>query len=251
MVITSPQNEVFKNLKHLESRKEILKLHTFLLAGEKVIHDFFKAAPPHLKALQWVLEENSSHMELTHKHFLSRKPLVFSASLFKELDLFNTKFPLLLLEFHPLADLSELKDSEPAAFLATGDPSNLGAIVRSCHAFGIRQIVITEECALPFLPRAVRAAAGGLFSVQFFLGPSIHKLQGDFYALDLAGESLPQTTWPKNTKWLIGEEGQGVPEHLQVKRVHIPMAPLAESLNASVAAAIAFYDFRLKHPLQK
>jgi len=58
------------------------------------------------------------------------------------------------------------------------------------------------------------------------------------YGLDMSGENIYSFPWPKDVHLILGEEGQGLPETLRVKRLKIPMSGKVESLNATVAASI-------------
>ena len=137
-----------------------------------------------------------------------------------------------------------------------GEPSNVGALVRTCQAFGVRKVVLLKEAASPFHPKATRAASGAVLSVQFVQGPSVEELTADtvsasLVALDVSGKDMSVFQWPKNVRILIGEEGQGLSGHDFHDTVSIPMAANMHSLNAVVAASIAMYAYRLRFPLRK
>ena len=46
------------------------------------------------------------------------------------------------------------------------DPGNLGTVIRSSAALGIDRLIITDDCADLYNPKTVRAAMGGLFSLD-------------------------------------------------------------------------------------
>ena len=58
-----------------------------------------------------------------------------------------------------------------------GDPQNIGSLIRSCAAFGIKKLILLEESSSPFLPKSLRAASGQIFNVPLFKGPSIAALE--------------------------------------------------------------------------
>jgi TrmH family RNA methyltransferase len=63
-------------------------------------------------------------------------------------------------------------------------------------------------------------------------------------ALAASGQPLAETSFPPSFCLLTGMEGPGLPPDWQARTVAIPMAPEVESLNATVATAIALYEWR-------
>ena len=47
-----------------------------------------------------------------------------------------------------------------------GNPGNLGAIMRTCDAVGVRRLVLLGDTTDPFHPLAVRASMGSLFALR-------------------------------------------------------------------------------------
>ena len=43
------------------------------------------------------------------------------------------------------------------------DPGNLGTIIRSCEAFGIDRLFLTDDCPDLYSPKVLRATMGGVF----------------------------------------------------------------------------------------
>ena len=126
-----------------------------------------------------------------------------------------------------------------------GDPLNLGAILRSAEAFGASRVILLEEAANPFLPKAIKASAGSSLRIAMEKGPSLGALSGEFIALDLEGTSLPDFRWPANPRLLVGEEGpglRGLSSAVCLQKISIPVHGV-ESLNAGVATSIALYSF--------
>ena len=132
------------------------------------------------------------------------------------------------------------------------DPGNLGTILRTAEAFALGAVVLCEGCADPFSPKVVRSTMGAVFRlpcVQLGLQEAVGRLHGSglpVYATALHTDSVPLTQVPLGrAAVIIGSEGRGVtPAALSLsdKRVIIPMAGRAESLNAGVAAAIVIYE---------
>jgi 23S rRNA (guanosine2251-2'-O)-methyltransferase len=134
------------------------------------------------------------------------------------------------------------------------DPHNVGAIARSAWAAGVTGLVVPTRRAAPIGPTAFKAAVGALehlrVSVQSSTADAVQRLRRlGVWTVGLTagtGESLfglPLLTEP--VAIVVGGEGGGlgrlVEERVDV-RAHIPMAAGSESLNASVAAALAVFE---------
>jgi TrmH family RNA methyltransferase len=123
------------------------------------------------------------------------------------------------------------------------DPGNVGAILRSAHAFGASSVAIGPDTADPFGPKAVRASMGSLFAVALARAPDVVELPGTTIAL-AAGQGRALHELPLgDVTLLIGAEREGLPaEVLQAagEIAHIPIRN--HSLNAAMAATVALYE---------
>jgi tRNA(Leu) C34 or U34 (ribose-2'-O)-methylase TrmL len=128
------------------------------------------------------------------------------------------------------------------------DPENVGAVLRSAAAFHVDRVVLLQEAAHPFHPKSLRAGGPPILELNLFSGPSIRDLPDmkvPLIALGADGVEIQEQNWPESFAMLPGVEGPGLPKDLpNVVKVGIPIAEHVESLNASVATAIALYDWR-------
>jgi 23S rRNA (guanosine2251-2'-O)-methyltransferase len=140
------------------------------------------------------------------------------------------------------------------------DPHNFGAIVRSAVAFGAHGLLTLKHRAAPVTPVVVRASAGATEHARIArvanLVQALDALrERDFAVIGLAvegAEDLPRLRAIEGPRVLVvGSEGRGlrrlVREHCS-DLVRIPMAGPIESLNASVAAAVALYALTSGQP---
>lgn len=156
----------------------------------------------------------------------------------------------------PFTDLDDLAEPSPAALVAVDhieDPHNLGAIVRSAVAAGMTGVIVPERRNAPVGAAAFKAAAGALETIRLAqvgsLASALRRLSdrgvwsvgldasGDrsLFGLDLLSEPVVVVVG--------GETGLGKLVHERVDVVaSIPMAAGTESLNASVAAALACFE---------
>lgn len=134
------------------------------------------------------------------------------------------------------------------------DPHNVGAIVRSAVAFGA-SILVPEHRASHVTPVVVRASAGATEHAQIARVTNLQKALLDLgqRGLEIVGldghsdGSIADLGEPPiaGRVIVVGSEGKGL-RRLVRKRcdriVSIPMRGPVESLNASVAAALAIYE---------
>jgi TrmH family RNA methyltransferase len=132
------------------------------------------------------------------------------------------------------------------------DPGNVGTVLRAAQAFGVSSVALGPGTADPYSPKAVRASMGAVFAVRLArAGPS--DLPGVKIALvPGAGVPLPEL-WrsdyvfgspsAKDLTLMIGAERAGLPDEVLAcadHKAHIPIQ--TDSLNAAMAATIAFYE---------
>ncbi|MEZ5996186.1 MAG: RNA methyltransferase [Hyphomonadaceae bacterium] len=134
------------------------------------------------------------------------------------------------------------------------DPQNVGAAFRSAAAFGARAVILQDRKSPPLTGVLAKAAAGAIELVPHVravnLGRAIETLRAlGYLTVALEGESeLPLAqalAGGRPVALAVGAEGKGlrpgVAEACE-RRARIPIAPAMESLNVSVAAAIALYE---------
>ncbi|HEU4351934.1 MAG TPA: RNA methyltransferase [Burkholderiales bacterium] len=139
----------------------------------------------------------------------------------------------------------------PAVFLeGVQDPSNVGAILRSAAAFGVKRVVMDSACADAWSPKALRAGMGGHFALTLHpaadLSAELNAFKGSLLStVPHGGMPLEEANLTGPVGWLFGGEGRGLSEEALCKvplRVTIPMAEGSESLNVAAAAAICLYE---------
>lgn len=236
MKIESSKNAVYRDLLALTKSKGLKDQKRCLVSGEKITNEVSKLAR---FSSFWIKTEK---MDLPPGEW--EKTITLSSDLFHDLDVCGTKKPLLCADFFEPKEFDQLEPFKATLYVALSDPTNLGALVRTCAAFDWEQIVLLKESAHPFLPKAIRAASGTCFSADFFKGPSIQDLQNpEIIALDMGGKVLEKSDIKKDMKLLVGEEGQGVPQNFPGQKLQIPISNKVESLNATIATSLMIYNW--------
>jgi TrmH family RNA methyltransferase len=121
------------------------------------------------------------------------------------------------------------------------DPGNIGTLMRTADAFGAG-VALSDGCADPTGPRAVRASAGAIFRVPVLGWDELPERCVGLVAR--GGEPLADVKLEPPLAFLLGAEREGLPEALATTchKVTIPTPGDAESLNVAAAGAIALYE---------
>ena len=121
------------------------------------------------------------------------------------------------------------------------DPGNVGTLLRTADAFGAA-VCLSDGCADPTSPKALRACAGSIWQVPVGAwddigGQRVALVAHGGVPLRSVDLSLPVT-------FLLGAEREGLAASVERDvEATIPIAG-AESLNVAAAGAIALYEWR-------
>ena len=238
--IESSSNALYKKLLSLTKSKGVREEQLCLVSGEKIIAEQISLEAP--RDAFWIFY-SESHPLFEMQPDLQR--VLLPKDLFRTLDVVGSDKPLACLSTPKISPWkSGVMPLQHELLCALGDPNNLGALLRSAKAFGIQNVVLLEESCHPFHPKAIKASSGACFGLSYTKGPSIKHLQDvqRLMALDLAAPSVREADFSQPWRLLLGEEGQGVPASLRCQKVSIPYPGNVESLNATIAASILFYE---------
>lgn len=158
---------------------------------------------------------------------------------------------------HPDDLLARAADRDEALLVVAldgvTDPRNLGAVVRSAAAFGAHGVLVPERRSAGMTAAAWKTSAGAAARVPVARAPNLARALAAYrkagvFVVGLAGDgsaSVDGLDLAREPLVLVaGSEGRGLSRVVaeQCDEVaRIPIAAAVESLNASVAAAIALY----------
>jgi len=129
------------------------------------------------------------------------------------------------------------------------DAGNVGSILRSAAALGVKQVLALKGTAGLWSPKVLRAGMGAHFGLNLVEQLSVEEL--DAAGVPLIATSshteheLHSVSLPEPCAWVMGHEGQGVSEALMARcalSVRIPQPGGEESLNVASATAICLYE---------
>ena len=130
------------------------------------------------------------------------------------------------------------------------DPGNLGSILRSCAAAGVRHVLLSKGSVHAWSPRAMRAGMGAHFALSIHEEVDLVAAAREFEGTRVATQPVaPRTVFDADLKgrvaFLFGNEGAGLSARLLEAAdsvVSIPMPGKAESLNVAAAAAVCLFE---------
>ncbi len=129
------------------------------------------------------------------------------------------------------------------------DPTNLGAISRTAEALGVSGIIISKNSCDPYSPKVIRASMGTILRLPIIVFEDFLKELIDsklkLYACVLKdAKNIEEVNFSDGSAILIGNEANGLTLKTveACEKITIKMSGKAESLNASVAAAIAMWE---------
>lgn len=152
-------------------------------------------------------------------------------------------------------DLSSFKPQDNSTVIiveGVEKPGNLGAILRSCEAFGIDALIVSDGKTDFYNPNVIRSSVGCLFGMKVFQADNQKTLEFlqennfNIYTtiMDETAEDLYKRDFKEKSAVLFGTEHSGLSDFWigKGKNTLIPMAGSIDSLNLSNAVAITCYE---------
>ena len=256
MIIESLQNEKIKNLNRLITDNRFRKKSGIFVVEGKQENE--RALQFGFENVEFYICENIfgiNHPE-GKIHFVSSQvyeKLAYRGSSEGIIGIYKTK------EFN----LNEFSPEENASVIVVESvekPGNLGAILRSCEAFGIDALIVTDTKVDFYNPNVLRSSVGCFFGMNVFSASNeetlafLQKNNFKIYTtfMDESAEDLYQKNFTEKSALFFGTEHSGLSDFWLNKgeNILIPMAGTIDSLNLSNAVAIACYEI-LRQKLDK
>ena len=256
MIIESLQNEKIKNLNRLITDNRFRKKSGIFVVEGKQENE--RALQFGFENIEFYICENIfgiNHHE-GKIHFVSSqvyKKLAYRGSSEGIIGIYKTK------EFN----LNEFSPKENASIIVVESvekPGNLGAILRSCEAFGVDALIVTDTKVDFYNPNVLRSSVGCFFGMNVFSASNEETLaflqKNNFKIfttfMDESAEDLYKKNFTEKSALFFGTEHSGLSDFWLNKgeNILIPMAGTIDSLNLSNAVAIACYEI-LRQKLNK
>jgi TrmH family RNA methyltransferase len=244
MELSKTKKSLFASLSQSKMRK---KHSLFIAEGEKSVSDLLSAFTPEAIIV-------SKDYKLTLD--IGDTPCYTASNAdLKEVSNLSTPSDIIAVFRMPEADSVYDIDSSRLYLMLDGvqDPGNLGTIIRTCHWFGIFDIIASRDTVDCFNPKTVQATMGSLgrVRVRYANLPEIVSKHPEMpvYGLLLDGENIFNAGLRECGFIVMGNEGNGISAEMR-KLVTDPLlippatADHGESLNVAIATAITLAQFR-------
>lgn len=166
---------------------------------------------------------------------------------------------LLETSLYPYADEYDLEELAAARAIVLAldsivDPQNVGTLLRTAEATGVRLVVIPSDRAAAITPSVVNASSGAVEHLRIVEEINLTRFlnrakDAGFWVAGLAGDEGAQPLFDSRMSppivLVVGSEGSGLRRLVREACdlvVSLPMAGRVESLNAAVAGSIALYE---------
>ncbi|WP_312075243.1 RNA methyltransferase [Chryseobacterium sp.] len=248
MIIESFQNEKIKYItKLLTDNRFRKKSELFVVEGQQ---ENQRAQKYHFEAVEFYICENIFTGEIPKEkiHYVSDKiyeKIAYRGSSEGIIGVYKTK----------QSNLISFKPKENSTVIiveGVEKPGNLGAILRSCEAFGIDALIVADGKTDFYNPNVIRSSVGCLFGMEIFQAENtevfefLQENQFNIYTtiMDESSEDLYKRDFNKRSAVLFGTEHSGLSDfwYGKGKNTLIPMSGSIDSLNLSNAVAITCYE---------
>jgi len=161
----------------------------------------------------------------------------------------------------PVKVISDIRNEEDLVIIldSLNDPQNVGSIIRTAYAFGVKTIIYSKHNSFEITPFLIKSASGAFENVKLIEVTNLNKTidflkKNNFWIVGLDSKSeIEISSVPKDLKKAVvfGSENKGIKKLIldncdfRVK-VNIKKDKLIDSLNVSNAAAITLFEFRKK-----
>ena len=239
MLYSSINNEKIKNIKKLNTKKYRDELGMYLVEGEHLVREAYEN-----NILEELILLENTDIDIDIKtSYVTKNVLKYISNL----DTPNGIIGICK------KNESTLKGNKIVILDDIQDPGNLGTIIRSCVAFNVDTLVLSNNTVDLYNSKVIRATQGMLFKLNIIIEKNLEELvkslkqkKYKIYTTNVKnGNSLKSIEKSDRFAIIMGNEGNGVSEELNLlsdEYLYIDMNKSCESLNVAVATSIILYE---------
>jgi len=256
-IITSFHNQRVKDAAKLRSRRHRDAQQRVLIDGAREIQRAIDADVPILEAFVCQARANSLESQRVLEEFEERNVPTFqvAAAIFERLAYGDRNEGVLAVATLPASTLDRLPSPDGGivgVLVGVEKPGNVGAVVRSADATGVRALIVADGATDLYNPNAIRASLGTLFTMPVCRASSSETITwlrdhgvAIFAARVDATRLYTEVDFSGAVAIALGSESRGLPSDWDIEdvtSVGLPMQGSADSLNVSTTAAVLFYE---------
>ncbi len=246
--ITSLQNPLIKQLKKLHTTGGRQEQGLFLLEGIKLCREAMENGI----SIRYCLAGEDEQAQRIARMCDAEVSYLVSDSVIEKLSTAKSPQKIIMAARIPARHPCQISGNMVLALDGISDPANFGSMLRTAEAFGVTDILCSDQTVDLYSAKVLRGAMGSSFRVRVYRGNLVERIKelqkNEYvvYATALTDNSvfLHQTDFSKKCIIVIGNEGNGVSKEileLADHRILIPMAGKNESLNAAAATAVVLW----------
>lgn len=255
MIITNMQNLQIKSVAALQKKKYREEEGQFVIEGVRFVEEALQAEADIVQIYYIAKAQEQDRAAVLLQRATNQGIVVQEVNDGVMHKLSNTDTPqgiLAVVKMPP--QVSTVSQLQGLGLLIDGvqDPGNLGTILRTAHAAGVKQVWLTPGTVDVYNPKTLRSTMGSIFHLHIItIGEEefLHRAQVSGWQVvvaDVTGQHpYYQVDMLQPTVVVVGSEAHG-PSALLVERsnqvVTIPMPGQAESLNVGIAAGILLFE---------
>ena len=250
--ITSVDNTRYKALLKLaHSSRERRKAGLSLLDGVHLVSSYCEHVGQPTQLAVSKSGFDSSEIQVLLSALAPFEPLLLSDALFRQLSTVETPTGILAAVVTPRPRAIEVAEVNSCVLLeGIQDPGNLGSILRSAAAAGIKHVFLSMDSVYAWSPRVLRAGMGAHFMLQIHEQCDLLQFTRSFRGRVIAtnhhaGENVFDVDLTGKVALVFGNEGKGISQPLLAlahQQVAILMPGKVESLNVAAAAAVCLFE---------
>jgi TrmH family RNA methyltransferase len=235
-------NKQIKLINSLHSKKGRKENDLFLVEGEKSILELVKS--------NFIIEFfvlNEFQVSLADKiGQFCKSPIYFldAESIQKLSTLVNNEIGIAVVQQKKFPSF-QIQDRFTIVLDGIRDPGNLGSIIRICDWYGLKQLVLSDDCTEFYNPKVIISSMGSFSRIEFTYVdlPEFFKENKEYRKIGavLNGENIHQYQFPDKGFIILGNESNGIREGIIQsldERITIPSFGMAESLNVGISTAV-------------
>lgn len=249
-IITSKDNPTIKTAHALLTQsRQRKKLGKTVIEGTHLLEAYLNAELIPDTIITSETGEGNAEINQLLRRLKGIKLVTVSDSLYKEIRTLGESTPIMAIIDMPILSLDYPITDDCLIVNGVQDNGNLGTLLRTASAVGVKTIICTTGTAQAYAPKTLRASMGANFSLTIYENVSVEKVMDRVEVPLFATSShtdnlIYRTDLTQPLGLIMGHEGQGVDDSLltNATQIALPQPNGQESLNVAIAGSLCLYE---------